>query len=500
MLTRAFLMCSDPKALEAVSQVLGELEITFETFPDPSSAAKRLANQRFDPILVDCDNVPNATVVFDSVRQSGTNQSSMTIAIVDGKAGVPTAFRLGARLVMTKPVSLEQARSTLRNALAMQRREHESKTSIAHASSAASAHPQDTNLGPKISEITRAGESPIPPVRPSVQPPAQASSTLPSENITSQPSGAKIDSVPAAQSTTSAGRPVEGTSNVVPLKSPRSDRSLSNQDSVEIDDATATQWEEKTPARGNSAAPSLSATGRPQRKTSPFLVAVLTLLLVAGACYAAFTMQPAFHDGVVSEYEDLHALITGSAAKTQAVVAPPRPTPVRPSAAQNPGISSARPSNAPAATAASSSAGAAVTDGFAPAQAAPSQGFKGAATTAKPAVPFPLPTSTKTLKVGGDTNPVVVAEDVADAHVAYRVRAIYPYAARRKGVEGAVVLLASVNTDGSVDSVRVMNGNPQLAPSAVEAVKQWRYEPYYASGRPVAFQTKVTVRFQADSQ
>jgi TonB family protein len=67
-------------------------------------------------------------------------------------------------------------------------------------------------------------------------------------------------------------------------------------------------------------------------------------------------------------------------------------------------------------------------------------------------------------------------------------------------VEGAVVLLASVNADGSVDSVRVISGNTQLAPSAVEAVKQWRYDPYYANGQPVLFQTQVTVQFQASSR
>jgi protein TonB len=503
MLTRAFLLCSDPKALEAVSQVLGELGINFETFPDPSSGAKRLVNQRFDPILVDCDNVQNATVVFESLRQSSSNQSSMTIAIVDGKAGVPTAFRLGARLVMTKPVSLEQARSTLRNALAMQRREaHESKASVAPGPVAASPRAQDTGLGQKTGENLHAGDSPIPPSRPSTQPPAQSLPAQTSENVVSLSSGAKTSLVPAIPSTPNPLRSAEAIPNVTPLMSPRTDRGLAGEDSVEIDDATATQWEEKTPARRNPTAPSFVATGKPRRKTSPYLVATLTMLLIAAGCYAAFTMQPAFHDGVMSEYEDLHALITGSTAKTQAVVASPRPAPApaQPATTQNTGTSSAQPSNAAASSAATPSSGSnAVADGFAPAQAAPTQGFRGEATTAKPAAPVLLPTSAKTPKPGSDTGPAVVAEDVADAHVAYRVRAIYPYAARRKGVEGAVVLQASVNTDGSVDSVRVISGSTQLAPSAVEAVKQWRYEPYYAKGQPAVFQTQVTVRFQADS-
>jgi periplasmic protein TonB len=501
MLTRAFLMCSDPKALEAVSQVLAELEITFETFPDASLAAKRLGNQRFDPILVDCDNVQTATAVFESVRQSSANQSSMTIAIVDGKAGVPTAFRLGARLVMTKPVSLEQARSTLRNALAMQRREHESKASVTHVNSPASEHAQYNNLAQKPGEEILRGKSTISPLQPATQPPAQSSPALTSENIVGRTSGVKIGLVPAAPSTSNSLRSTEPASKVIPLKASRTERGLADQDSVEIDDATATQWEEKAPARRNAAAPSLASKGR-RRKSGPYLVATVIILLVAAGCYAAFTTQPTFHDGVIAEYEDLRTLITGGAAKSQAVVASPRPGPAvaQSVAAQNPGASSAQPSNTTPATAiTTTSPSNAVADGFAPAQAAPTQGFKGDATTPNPTAPVLLPTSTKTPKVSGDTSPLVVAEDVADAHVAYRVRAIYPYAARRKGVEGAVVLQASVNTDGSVDSVRIISGNPQLTPSAVEAVKQWRYEPYFAKGQPAVFQTQVTVRFQADS-
>jgi DNA-binding NtrC family response regulator len=177
MLPRALLICSDAKAIEAVTQVLGELEINFETISDPAVAAKRLANQRFDPILVDCDDVPNATLVLESARTSSANQSSMTIAVVDGKAGVPTAFRLGARLVMTKPVSLEGARSTLRNAFAMQRKEmHDSKVPLAAARGADATSTQMEDASVSQTAVNEAQDAHV--VQPST-PPAQPALTVP---------------------------------------------------------------------------------------------------------------------------------------------------------------------------------------------------------------------------------------------------------------------------------------------------------------------------------
>jgi protein TonB len=123
MATRAFLLCGDEKAVHVVSQILDELEVSFEHSSEPAFSLKRLAAQKFDLLIVDCDNVQNATQVFNSARASNLNKTSIAIAIVEGKAGVPSAFRLGASLVLTKPVSLEQTRNTLRTGVGMTRKD-----------------------------------------------------------------------------------------------------------------------------------------------------------------------------------------------------------------------------------------------------------------------------------------------------------------------------------------------------------------------------------------
>jgi protein TonB len=135
MATRVFLLSSDEKAVHAITQILDELEISFEHSSDAPFTLKRLGTQRFDLLIVDCDNVQTATQVFNSARASALNKAAIAIAIVEGKAGVPNAFRLGASLVLTKPVSLEQVRNTLRTGVGMTRKDGlESKPAVPHVS------------------------------------------------------------------------------------------------------------------------------------------------------------------------------------------------------------------------------------------------------------------------------------------------------------------------------------------------------------------------------
>jgi protein TonB len=56
-------------------------------------------------------------------------------------------------------------------------------------------------------------------------------------------------------------------------------------------------------------------------------------------------------------------------------------------------------------------------------------------------------------------------------------------------------LKALINETGDVVNVELISGDPLLAPSAVDAVKQWKYRPYLLNGKPVAMETQVTVSF-----
>jgi TonB family protein len=76
-----------------------------------------------------------------------------------------------------------------------------------------------------------------------------------------------------------------------------------------------------------------------------------------------------------------------------------------------------------------------------------------------------------------------------------RVQPEYPEAARQQGIQGLVVLEATVDKDGEVQQVAVISGNPMLATAASAAVLKWRFKPLVQDGRVVPFTTRITVDF-----
>jgi protein TonB len=77
----------------------------------------------------------------------------------------------------------------------------------------------------------------------------------------------------------------------------------------------------------------------------------------------------------------------------------------------------------------------------------------------------------------------------------HQVKPPYPVAAKLARVEGSVALQAVIGKDGSIQNLRVISGHPLLTSAALEAVKQWRYKPYYLNGEPVEVETQIVVNF-----
>lgn len=81
----------------------------------------------------------------------------------------------------------------------------------------------------------------------------------------------------------------------------------------------------------------------------------------------------------------------------------------------------------------------------------------------------------------------------------HRVEPEYPEAAKSQRIQGAVVLEAHVLSDGTVGNIAVLQGDPLLAEAATQAVKQWKYQPYYVDGQAVDRQERITVKFTLPS-
>ncbi len=122
MALQSLLLCPEEKTARVLSRVLSELEIAMEQCTEPFDAVKKLMRQRYDAVIVDWENEANATLVLKNARMSPANKTSLAVAIVEGQTSVRNAFRAGANFVLYKPISLEQAKTSLRAARALMQR------------------------------------------------------------------------------------------------------------------------------------------------------------------------------------------------------------------------------------------------------------------------------------------------------------------------------------------------------------------------------------------
>lgn len=88
-----------------------------------------------------------------------------------------------------------------------------------------------------------------------------------------------------------------------------------------------------------------------------------------------------------------------------------------------------------------------------------------------------------------------VSAGVAEGQLLHKVDPVYPPEAMRKGIQGNVLLQATIAKDGLMKDVKLISGPPELADAAVGAVQQWRYRPYLLQGSPVEVETTVKVTF-----
>ena len=105
---------------------------------------------------------------------------------------------------------------------------------------------------------------------------------------------------------------------------------------------------------------------------------------------------------------------------------------------------------------------------------------------AHPVEKAPAPTVSK---------PVSVSSGVQAAKLMRQVKPAYPPLAVQAHISGTVRLAAVISRDGFIQNLQVISGHPLLTTAAVEAVKQWRYQPTLLSGEPVEVITQIDVNF-----
>ena len=115
-----------------------------------------------------------------------------------------------------------------------------------------------------------------------------------------------------------------------------------------------------------------------------------------------------------------------------------------------------------------------------------------------PAVPpraAPTRTDPAARSVQAQIPRVPVGGIVKMAKLLFRVEPVYPVLARQMRVAGVVELEGVIGIDGRLVQLRVKAGHPMLARAAIDAVRQWVYEPTTLNGKPVEVIAPITVTF-----
>jgi len=575
----ALLFCPDEKTARVVTQILTELEFHVEPCNEPFAAVKKLMAQHFDAIVVDCQSEQNGALLFKSAHHSESNQSSLAVAVVEGQAGVAAAFRIGANLVLTKPINVEQSKGTLRVARGLLRKTEAAKPASA-PSAAASPQSSATGIAAKNPQIPapkpastflppQPPPSPIPAVSASVfeveadpvpEPePAEAAvlESMPNPTTPSAPTKEypwQPISKPAAQPMATAlrraaeatGRSQGGTPFAARIPHPPVSDAPVSRTTVSTGSGSAAA---AAPARIVSKpkevavpqqveAPAFASLGVTSgesasggRKTLFIVAAVLVAAAAIG--YIGWTKMQSASE--VSSAQKLTAPAPPAPAQIPSPAVPPPTTAMQDTAGTTgssqsatappvehaPDITlsttqTAAPKKSPSIVAsntvvrtqpdAKSPAPMVVkTEASNPKPATPSQldsippptpGALGVASNASdqalsgimstPAANLPQPAPQK----------VKISQGVSQGLLIKSVPPVYPALARQMRIQGDVELLASIGKDGSITAVKLLSGDSALSRAAIEAVKQWRYKPYYLDDQPVAIQTQITVKFK----
>lgn len=106
MTLESLLLSQDPELVRVIRPALEELSIDVEVCPEARAGADILITDKFDAVIVDCDDLTGGLALLQGLRNTPSNKSSVAFAILNGKrTTTQEAFGMGANFVLQKPIS-----------------------------------------------------------------------------------------------------------------------------------------------------------------------------------------------------------------------------------------------------------------------------------------------------------------------------------------------------------------------------------------------------------
>src|SRR5206468_12104865 len=106
MTLESLLLSQDAELVSVIRPTLESLSIDVEICPEARAGNEKLISDKFDAVIVDCDDLEGGLTVLKELRNTPSNKSSVTFAVLNGKkTTTQDAFGMGANFVLQKPIS-----------------------------------------------------------------------------------------------------------------------------------------------------------------------------------------------------------------------------------------------------------------------------------------------------------------------------------------------------------------------------------------------------------
>ena len=114
MATQSLVVSSDPIVLGQLRPLMNEFGMDMRSCHEHQSAMHSLSKEKFDTVIVDCDEDPNGLELLANLRQNQAHQKTVAVGITSNVYEMQQLFDSGATFVLSKPLPLEDARRILR--------------------------------------------------------------------------------------------------------------------------------------------------------------------------------------------------------------------------------------------------------------------------------------------------------------------------------------------------------------------------------------------------
>jgi len=106
MTLESLLLSRDAEVVRVLRPTLEKLSIEVEVCQEAKKATEILISEKFDAVIVDCDDLQGGLEVLQGLRATPSNRSSVTFALLNGKkTTTQEAFGMGVNFVLQKPIS-----------------------------------------------------------------------------------------------------------------------------------------------------------------------------------------------------------------------------------------------------------------------------------------------------------------------------------------------------------------------------------------------------------